>query len=58
MNVWTVTVFENGDMTTSVWGVYDSKEKAEKYKEELMNNTELNSGGYYLEITILEHEVK
>jgi uncharacterized protein YfcZ (UPF0381/DUF406 family) len=57
MKVWTVVVFENGDMTTSVWGVYDSKEKAEKHKEELMNDTELNSDGYYLKVKISEHEV-
>ena len=58
MNIWTVTVFENGDMTTSVWGVYDSLEKAEKRKEELLSNKELNNDGYYLVIEIEEHEVK
>jgi uncharacterized protein YfcZ (UPF0381/DUF406 family) len=58
MKVWTVTVFENGDMTTSVWGVYDSKEKAEKRKEKLVNDTELNGDGYYLAVTISEHEVQ
>lgn len=58
MKVWNVTVFENGDMTTSVWSVFDSKEKADTYKEELLNNTELNSGGYYLEVTVSEHEVR
>ncbi|WP_277680370.1 hypothetical protein [Gracilibacillus dipsosauri] len=58
MKVWAVTVFENGDMSTSVWGIYDSREKAETYKEELLNDKELNSDGYYLEVTISEHEVK
>lgn len=57
MKVWAVTVFENGDMTTSVWGVFDSEEKAIKQKEEWINDTELNSDGYYLEVTVSEHEV-
>lgn len=58
MKVWTVTVYENGDMTTSVWGVYDSVEKAKKRKEELLSNKELNSDGYYLDVKIDEHEVQ
>lgn len=58
MKVYTVTVFENGDMSTSVWGVFDSEEKAEKYKSELMNDKELNSDGYYLEVTVSGHEVQ
>lgn len=57
MKIWTVTVFENGDMTTSIWGVYDSLKKADKRKEELLSNKELNSDGYYLVVEIEEHEV-
>lgn len=58
MNIYTVTVFENGDMTTSVWGVYDTEEKALKRKEELVNNVDLNSNGYYLEVSVDKHEVR
>ena len=58
MTVWTVVVFENGDMTTKVWGVFDSEEKANAYKDELMSNTELDSDGYYLEVTVSEHKVQ
>lgn len=58
MKVWTATVFESGDMKTSVWGVFNSKEKAERYKDTLTNDEELNSDGYYLEVVIGEHEVE
>lgn len=58
MKVYAVTVFESGDMTTSVHGVFDSEEKAEKYKDELMSDTELNSDGYYLDVTVTKHEVE
>jgi hypothetical protein len=58
VKVYAVTVFENGDMTKSVWGVFGTKEKAEQRKEELSNDTELNSDGYYLEIAVSEHEVE
>lgn len=57
MTVFAVTVFESGDMTTSVWGVFDSKEKAEKYEAELMKDVELNSDGHYLVVAISEHKV-
>lgn len=55
MKVYAVTVFENGDMTTTVWCIFDNLQKAENYKESLLNDKELNSDGYYLEVTISEH---
>lgn len=58
MKVYTVSVFESGDMTTKVWGVFDTLEKAEKYKDELNNDIELNDGDYYLTVGIAEHEVR
>lgn len=58
MNVCVVVVFESGDMTTSVWGVFDSEDKAEKYKAELMGDKELNSDGYYLAVAVSKHEVQ
>jgi hypothetical protein len=58
MKVYAVTVFENGDMETNVWNVFDCEEKANKYKEEIMNDVELNSDGYYVIATVSEHLVK
>ncbi|NRG47345.1 hypothetical protein HRF87_21705 [Bacillus sp. CRN 9] len=58
MKVYAVVVFESGDMTTSVWGIFDKGEKAEKYRQELLANKELNSDGYYLEVKVTEHEVQ
>ena len=57
MKVYTVTVFENGDMTTSVWGVFDSREKAETYEKELLEDEELNSNGLYVSVKIQEFKV-
>lgn len=57
MEVWTVTVFESGDFSTEVWGVFDSESKAEAFKKEQLES-ELNSGDYYLEVKIQHHEVK
>lgn len=56
MKVYVLNVFESGDMTTSPWGVYFSKEDAEKEKVDLLNG-DLNKDGYYLEIDVTEHEV-
>ena len=57
MEVYTVTVFESGDFTTSVWGVFDSEEKAEAYKVGLLNS-DLNKSGSYLEVTVSKHQVE
>ena len=56
MKVWAVTVFESGDFSTSVWGVYDSEAKANAYKEELLAS-DLNKGDYYLDVAVTGHEV-
>lgn len=56
MEVWIVTVFESGDFSTSVWGVYHDEDKAEAYKKELLEG-ELNKDGYYLEVTVTKHTV-
>lgn len=52
-----VSVFENGDMTTTVWGVFSTKAKAEAYKRKLEEDSELNSDGYHLIPTISSHKV-
>lgn len=56
MEVWTVTVFESGDFTTSVWGVYSTEEKAEAYKAKLLAD-DLNKDGYYLEVSVTRHKL-
>lgn len=56
MEVWTVTVFESGDFTTSVWGVHSTEEKAEAHKKNLLES-DLNKDGYYLEVTVAKHVV-
>lgn len=58
MEVWTLVVFESGEMEKSVWGVYSTKEKAEKAKEETLNTVGLNSDGCYLEVSISKHIVE
>ncbi len=55
MKVYPVTVFESGDMTTSTWAVFSSKEKAEKYRKDLLNDEELNCEGYYVMADVSEH---
>lgn len=58
LTVHTVTVFENGDGTTSVWGVFYEEKDAKEYEEKLLAS-ELNDAdaGYYLEVTIESHKV-
>lgn len=58
MKVWTVTVFESGDGTTTVWGVYFNEDEANAYKEKLMNDPENFENGYYLEAKVEGHEVQ
>ena len=58
MKVYAVIVFDSGDMTTSVWDVFSTRENAEKYKQELLSDRELNSDGYYLKVNVSEHKVK
>ena len=55
--VWVVTVFEPGDMTTTPWGVFNNEEAANKMKESLKNDEELNSDGYYLVVEVSSHSV-
>lgn len=55
MEIFVVTVFENGDGTTSPWAVYKNENEAEKYKKELLAG-ELNQDGYYLDINITKHK--
>ena len=57
MEVWCVVVFESGNFTTSIWGVYSTEEKALERKEELLGNKDLSSDNHYLEIKIEKHLV-
>ena len=56
LEVWVVTVFENGDGTTTPWGVYFDEEEAEKHKADLLKS-DLNKDGYYLVVEITKHKV-
>lgn len=58
MEVHVVTVFDSGDMRTFISGVFDSKEKAEAHKKELMDKAKINNDGYHKVANISTHTVQ
>ena len=53
-----VTVFESGDGKTEPWKVLWSKEEADIYANDLLEDKTLNNDNLYLEVTVTTHQIE